>query len=363
MNPMMHHETRTAVQSQEAKLAQRKGCAIQNQFTLSALHLYVQLLAGMSYMLYRQVSTPSWLSLLLLLFPLGAGYFVSCCLARKDRIMETKWGRAAQLFLFLCLFLDAQLSLCALSEMVREILPDFSSPLIALLIILSIIPALEKQHASALPTLSCLLRWPLMLSIAFSMVGALGKGDGGNLFPLLGQGAEGVLLGTGWMVSCLSAALTPLYIPGPAMTLQQKKKGFVSLLLSLGAGILTALLSAYLLPFYFLARPETIGSRLLLIIKSNPSLLAWSLLICAMMLLFLLSITCALSRSRHLLSHVVGKPMSGWMALLLFPLPAFSTDLAEQLILQFAPIRTACMGLALLLLLMAPHTRKEKQKA
>lgn len=355
--------THTAVHSREAALNLRQAAALKNQFTLSALHLYAQLIAGFAFMLYRHVSTPGYMSVMLLFLPLWAGYALSCHLRRKCGLMEKRCGRFAKGLLSLCLFLDAQMSLYAFTEIVRELLPDYNSALISLVSLLCVLPSLRNQNAHALPTLSHFLRWPMAVGFAFCMLGAARQGETGHLFPLFGSGGMKIFSGAWWLCSCLSAALTPLYAHSSAATRSQERKNLHSLLLGLFAAAATALLSAWLMPYYFLARPDTVGSHLLITLRINPSLLSWSCQVCLMLMLLLISLACALSHSRHLLSHALGKPVSGWAGLILVPLPALSTDLAHRLVTLLSPLRTVLMVLALVLLSIAGKNIKEENAA
>lgn len=356
-------QTSTAVHSTDAAMAQRQGEAIRDHFTLSAVHLYAQLVIGMALVLYRHVSTPGYMSLALLIVPLVLLYAVSCRLSQREGIMERPLGKAADVLLFLCLFSDAQMSLYAFTEIVREMLPDYNSAVIALVTLLCVLPSLKKQNAHALPTLGRLLKIPLIVGIGFCMLTAARRGSMSHLFPLFGMGERRVFTGAFWMCSALSAALTPLYIKTPPLTMQQKKRGFFALLSSLLFGCVTAFWAAYMLPFYFLARPDTMGAQLLLPLKVYPTLSSWSVMVCLMMLLLLVSLASALSRGRHILSHVIQKPISIWAAFLLVPLPALSTDIALQIVAHWAPVRIFCMAAALLLLALAGKGRKEGKTA
>lgn len=347
MNVFMKGQTHSAVHSQRAMEAQRQGEGIRNQFILSALHLYAQVVIGLAFYLYGHVSTPGYMSVLLLLFPLAGAYGISLWLRKKKGLMEGPWGRAAHGLLFLCLLSDAQMSLYAFVEIVREMLPDYNSALIALVTLLCVLPALQKQHSHALPSLARLMKFPLLMGLGFCLVGGAAQGSGQHLFPLFGMEGKRIFSGAAWMTSTLSAALSPLYLHQPPATLKQKKQGMASLAAALLLGSGTAFLSAFMMPFYFLARPDTMGTRLLLALKVNPGLMAWSVMVCLMLLLFLISLACALSRGRHALGHMTQRSFSPWFFLLLVPLPALATDRAHQLLCLWAPMRTVLMGAVL----------------
>lgn len=347
---IFHGQTHTAVHSRQAVLGQRQGESLRNHFTLSAVLLYAQLVIGCGFWLYHRVGTPGYMSILLLVLPMTGLYFISCYLAEKPAIREGIAGKGAHILLFACLMLDAQLSLYAFTAIVREILPDYNTALITLVTLLCVLPALRRQHSHALPSFARLLRYPLLLGLGFSMLGAMRFGRMDHLFPLLGRGAESILSGALWMGAALSAALTPLFIHTPPSGRQQKGRGYLSLLLGLLLGAGTALAAAYLLPYHFLTLPDALGARLLMPIKVHPALIAWSVTVCLMMLLMLLSLAASLSRGIHMLSHTIGRPVRPWLAFLLVPLPALSTDIARQIVMDLSAVRLICiLGTVLLL--------------
>lgn len=359
MSILTNRRTCTAVHTKEAALNQRQGAALQGHFTLSALHLYAQLLCAFAFTLYRHTGTPGYMSVLLAALPLTLFYLLSCRLGKMQGLTDTPWGRCSRAMIALCLLTDAQMSLYAFTEIVREMLPDYNSAVIALISLLCVLPSLRRQNAHALPTLAHLMRWPLAAGMAFCLLGAARQGESGHLFPLLGQDVRRIFTGALFLCSCLSAAVTPLFLHRPPENLQQKRKGLASLLFSLLAAALTAFLSAWLLPHYFLAQPDTVGSLLLIPLRFNPSLPAFSLLVCCMLMLLLISLACALSRSRHLFSLAIGRPVSLFAGLLLVPLPALSTDAARQVLSALAPLRSLLLLAAFLLLLPAAKKKKE----
>ena len=347
---IFHGQTRTAVHSRQAALGQRQGESLQNHFTLSALLLYAQLVIGSSFVLYQQVGTPGYMSILLLILPLTCLYFISCRLAEKNALRQGFMGKMADVLLFVCLLMDAQLSLYAFTAIVREILPDYNTALISLVTLLCVLPALHRQHSPALPSFARLLRYPLILGLGFSMLGAMRYGRLDHLFPLLGSGTESILSGALWMCASLSAALTPLLIHTPPSGKLQRRRGYRSLIIGLLLGAGTALVAAYLMPYHFLTLPDALGARLLMPIKVHPALIAWSVTVCLMMMLMLVSLSASLSRGIHLLSHVIGRPVGPWLALVLVPLPALSTDVARQIAICLPALRIGCILGAVILL-------------
>lgn len=343
MNVLTGGQTKTAVHSPAAAKGQRAGEAVRDHYTLSALLLYVQVVIMLSLKIYGRVSTPGYMSIALLILPLGAIYGISFRLSAHPRCRVSVPGKIASGLMFYCLFLDAQLSLYAFVAIVREILPDYSNALIALVTLLCVLPSLKRQDSHALPSLARLMKVPLLLGLLFSMLGAARMGSAEHLFPLFGGGRDSIWLGAVWGLSALSAALTPLYIRDQPLTTAAKKRGFLALSLGLCLGVGTALFAAYLLPYYFLSRPATLGAQLLLPVKVYPALLPWSVMVCGMMFLLLISMAASLSRGLHLLSHGIGRHVGTWPAFLLVPLPAFSTDIARQMAGNLALVRILCM--------------------
>lgn len=362
MSILSKGQTKTSVQSTPAQFTQRTAAAANNRFSLLAIHLYAQLTAGLCFYLYRHVSTPSYMSILLLFVPLSAIYFLSLHLGKTENLLSTPLGKCAGTLFVFCLLIDALMSLAAFTALVREMLPDYNSALIVLASLICVMPAFRARNPHALPSLAHLLRFPLLLAFAFSMLGTLNQGNGGNLFPLLGMEGKRILTGGLWMCGCLSPVLSPLFLPDPLQE-TQKRKGFASLSVALLLGAGTALLAAYLLPFYFLSRPETVGTQLLLFLKVNTSLLAWSLMVCGMMLLLLISLSCALSQCFRLFGCITRKNLSPWAGLLLLPLPALATDGAMEWLVALASVRGWLLAGVLLAALIGTIGRKDRKSA
>lgn len=347
---IFHDQTKTSVHSRQAALGQRQAESLRNHFSLSAILLYAQLVIGCSFVLYEKVGTPGYMSILLLYVPMTMLYFISCRMAEKPGIREGALGKTADVLLFVCLMLDAQLSLYAFTAIVREILPDYNTALITLVTLLCVLPALHRQHSPALPSFARLLRYPLVVGLGFSMLGAMRYGRLDHLFPLFGQGAEPIFSGALWMCASLSAALTPLLIHNPPSGKLQRRQGYRSLAMGLLLGAGTAMVAAYLMPYHFLTLPDALGARLLMPIKVHPALIAWSVTVCLMMMLMLISLSAALSRGVHVLSHVTGHPVGPWLALVLVPLPALSTDVAREIAIYLPALRIGCiLGTVILL--------------
>lgn len=343
--------TQTSVHSKKAQHAQHRAALWQGWISLSALHLYAQLLCGLCFYLYRHVSTPSYLSLLVLLLPLTAVYGISCRIGRKERPWHSPAGKCAALLLTLCLFGDAVTALAAITGLVQALLPDYNSLLIHASVLLCTVPILTGKQQHTLPHLAALVCIPLFLAILFVFPGTIRQGHGGNLFPLLGQGTERILTGALWMCGCLSPGLIPLLAHPLAQNKTLKANGCIHLTAALFFALLTALLAAFLMPFYCLAQPEGAGTRLMMFLDANTSLLAWSLTICGTLFLLLISLSCALQESRMLLEYITKGRLYTLALLPLAALPLVPAPVLQEMIKWLFPARGILLGLGLMLLL------------
>jgi len=270
-------QTRTPVHSMEDMLRQRKLSFAQDQCILSAMGIYAQMVMGTAFYLYEHVSTPGYLSILLCLPLLLLIAFLSLFLARRTQgnaLLELAGkipGKALALVLAAVFFLDAQMAAYAISAILSDVLPHLSPLLTMIAVALLMAAAIGGEDEYALPRLSRLVRFPLLLAIIFCAVTALPHGNGTYLSPVLGRGMPSVFQGALWMTGCLSGACCPLLIPHTAKTLSPlREKGsllYRPILIAAALGIIYALISACMLPFYSLARPENLGFKLLLFTK------------------------------------------------------------------------------------------------
>lgn len=342
------HQTKTSVHTEKARENQRQAAHLKGWVALSSLHLYAQLLCGLCFFLYRYVSTPSYLSLLLLLLPLTAVYCACCLIRRRPLLWHSFPGKCAGIAFILCLYGDAFTALAGLSGLVQELLPDYNGLLITAAIVLCTLPLLKRRQQNALQNLALLLCIPLFLALLFVFPGSIPQGSGGNLFPLLGQGGERILWGSLWMCGCLSPALFPLLAHPPEKNGLLARNGCLHLIAALFFAFVTALMAAYLMPFYFLARPESPGARFMLFLDANTSLLAWSLTVCGTMLLLLISLCCAIEESSILFQRITKKQLHPLALLPLLSLPLLPSPMAEEVILFLFPCRALLMGLGVI---------------
>lgn len=373
----MEGKTKTWVHTENDMRRQRERAAIREKGALSALGIFGQIMIGCSLYLYDHVSTPGYLSILLtlpfLLLIQGLGFWLmKRANPEKGAILDGAGkitGRIMAALLGLLCWLDGQLAFYALCAMVSNILPTVSSFQVALAIALATAFALGGQGNRGLSRLSRLIGALILLCILYCTLIALPYGSGGHLFPLFGAGAGSIFRGALWMGGCLSGACLPLLLPlenKDALAENQRLLRNPSLVaLLLGAGI--ALLSGYLLPFYALARPETMGYRLLLLARISPSVAGWSLLVCAMLFLMLMALGAAVQGGGKLLALSGGRkqtPVSLTAGILLSYVPcgALNIQPLEDIFLQLAFFRPILL-LAVLLLLCIGTILKKRKKA
>ena len=358
-------QTETNVTGRQSLLQERRRVYALEQYALSGLQLYVQMAIGLALYLYQHVSTPGYLSLALLL-PFAAGLMGGALwLCRRRQAGETplesavgrRLARVLAVALALCALMDAQLAAYSLCAVLSETLPSVSSLWAALAAAVVTALAIGGGDEYALPRLARLLRWLLGLMVGFCAATALPHGSPGHLAPWLGRGTGSVLQGALWMSGGVASCCLPLLTPQRETNLQGLydggKRGLRTVLLSLTLGMVTALTSAFLLPFYALARPETLGWRLLLVSDVSPSLAGWSLLLCGLLMLLLMAQAAGVTRAASLICWAAGRDTASpflitGLLMLLFPLSALSTQDAEALLRALAPWRSAVTSAAVL---------------
>ena len=92
------------------------------------------------------------------------------------------------------------------------------------------------------------------------------------------------------MCGAESGCAWPLLMPQNPQTLSPmltgKRKTVIPVLISILAGCATMAVSVWLMPFYAMARAETLGWRLMLVANMTPSIPAWSTETVGILLLF-----------------------------------------------------------------------------
>ena len=342
-------------------LRQRSAAAARGQGALAGLSLYGQVFIGLSLYLYDHVSTPGYISILL-----TAPFLVAVCLAAQGIARRTEGkgivsavgaqgARAVLLILAAVGWLDAQLAFFALCALAEEALPQANPLGIAMGIAAADALALSEKEKDALPRVGQLLRWIILPFLLYAFLTALPRGNAGHLFPLWGQGGKSIFRGTGWMCGCLAGACWPLLKPEgvPAPLYQKKRVLLVPTLLALLLGALTALAGAYLLPFHALARPETMGWRMLLFSNMSASVTAWSLLVTALLFLLLVTLSAGVSQAAGAIAWAAGKKAPGpalliLLLLLMVPAGALKMKSIQNALIFLAPWRGAAVLAALI---------------
>lgn len=373
-------QTTTDVTDRQTLLRERHKAYALEQYALSGLQLYAQVAIGLALYLYGHVSTPSYLALALLL-PFTAGLMGGALwLCRRRQAGETPLAsavgkplaRVLAVTLALCALLDAQLAAYSLSAILSEVLPNVSSLWVALAVAVVTALAIGGGDEYGLPRLARLLRWLLGLMIGFCAVTAMPHGSLGHLAPWLGRGMGSVLQGALWITGSVATSCLPLLTPQRETALQALcdggKTGLRTVLLSLTLGMVTALISAFLLPFYALARPETLGWRLLLLSDVSPSLVGWSLLLCGLLMLLLMAQAAGVTRAASLICWAAGKETASpflitVLLMMLLPLSALASQDAETLLRALAPWRGAGVAAVLLMGGAGSLIRQRRRKA
>ena len=369
------NKTSTPVHSMDAMLRQRETALAHDQCVLSGVSLYGQIYIGIALYLYSHVSTPGYLSILLAAPFLLLVSLLSLWLARqadpRQGVLRWAAGRRAGSVMAVVLaavfWLDAQLAVYSLTAIVQNVLPNVSTLWVSLAIAVMMAITIGGGEEHALPRLARMLRWLILAFFLYCLFTALPYGKMGHLFPLLGHGGGRLFQGALWICGCLGGACCPLILPNAGQYMGPLRSR-TSLLLrpqltALAAAILTALLSAYLLPVYALARPETLGWRLLLITHVSPSVVGWSLFLCAVMFLMLITLAAGVTQSASLLTWAAGAPRAKpyiIAVLLLLQVPAAALDLEviEEGLTRIAPWRGAAVLLILLTLALGALVKK-----
>lgn len=351
-------QTTTSVSDRQTLLRERGQAYAMEQYALSGLNLYGQIVIGLSLYLYGHASTAGYLSLLALLPFCLALVLGSLHICRKRQPGQTPLVSAlgkpvagiVSVALAAVSLLDAQLAAFVICAVLSDVLPQVSSLWVALAVAVVSALAVGGGDEYGLPRLARLMRWVLLLMIGFCAATAAPYGSLGHLAPWLGQGLPSIAHGALWMSGCVGSCCLPLLLPQRDSNLQslcqEARPGVRSVLCCLGLGTVTALFSAFLLPFYALARKETIGWRMMLLSNVSPSLPAWSLLLCAVLFLLLMLQSTGVTRAAALISHATGRRQISpglltLLFLLLVPLAALNTTDAEQLLIALAPWRGA----------------------
>lgn len=363
---MTDMQTRTAVHSRESQLSQRWQACRRDQYRLSAISVAMQTGWGACFHLFFQVSTPTYLSILITLFPVAAFFFAARFLAKNaGRAGESPLcgalgrpvGRTAEIVLSLTLLIDAQMSLSAFVSVASTLLPLLSRPMLSVMGAAVCFASLWKTNPFVLPRLGGWAFIPMLGAVLLSVLNLFPQGDAGHLFPLLGHGVPSILRGALFLCGGLGSACLPCLLPGSDMTARRgNEKGAKAFLPFLGAvlfGTLMAGMYAYLLPDPLLSEPDTPGVLMMLPAHLSSSIFFWNLYVCALLFLFLLTCACALSRSAILLTggrRRVSAPVKLLLCVAAVPPAAWLDVDVQAFFVRLFPWRAAPWALSLLMM-------------
>lgn len=357
-------KTTTSVHTPDAQIRQRWEARIRDEYKLSALCLALQLWMGYCMYLMDHVSTPAYISILLLLLPLCLLYWLFGVLnksaAQSDRSLLTallpRWlGRSLEYLLALSLFLDAVIILYNTVSLIGEVLPTLRRWLLAPLYSLLCCASVCKNRHFSLSRLAALAFLPLLLVLLLSPAAALNQGSINHFFPLWGMGSASVLHGSVWMCAALTPALVPALLPGKQELLARMRSGkhiksLGLLLCGFLFSVFISLLYTYLMPPFALSRPLSFGLRLLLPASISSSIPGWTLFVCGQLFLSMIAYTASLSRSAVFLQGTLPQK-ANWLLpalfLLTLPVPMLYSQSLQHVLMQLAPWRLLPYLLAL----------------
>ena len=358
--------TTTHIHSETALRAQRAGAFMRDQFALSGMSLYAQLTLGTALFLFRNTSTPSYMAVLLTLPVVLALIALSKALSNAAQpgvgvlrsLMPPAAASAGAVLLSLSLFIDAQIVLYCFCAIVTHILPQASLVRISVTLALAVPLAVYRGDESALGRVAGFAGIVLIAVILLTIVTALPFGDFGHLFPLFGKGVDTVLTGFLWLSGAASCAAVPYLLPTNRksldMLIDRKKPRLAAALFAVLAAALSALMRAFLLPYYALSRPETLGAQIMIVPEVSPSIIGWSLYMTALVLLLVIVFTAAVTASSAFLRDAFGKrdvksPLTPFLiSLAAVPLAALNLKDGRAALLGIAPYRLALTLLPLL---------------
>ena len=355
----------------EAFTARCQKARARDSLAQNALGVYAQIFAGFSMYLYGNVGTPGYLCLplaMLCALPLWA---MGRTILRRGTPGADKMGiRALYGCLALLRLIDGQIIFSCFCAFIRDVMPDASVWAMALAAALFCSFALDGK-SEALPALGRLLKWLVGGLFAYCLLIALPYGKADHFFPLLGRGEMTVVSGALWLFGAVCGGVWPLILHGSPEEekglLALKKPGLLPWAAAVGVGMAAYLLSVWLLPVYAMAKPQSLGWRLMLVAHMTPSIPAWSMEVIGLTLLFALTLCHCVSQTGDLLALCAKKAApSRWtpLALLLLLIPAGAAD--TENIRQALSFLAFLRGPAMLLLggcLFLSRVRKREEKA
>ncbi len=364
----------------EAELQAQRGDALaKEQCALAGMAVYAQIFLGLALYLYDHVSTPGYFSLFLtfpyqILLILWARKLVGRVAGDGGVLSLTGSfsGKFLTLLLFLSALLDALIVFFGMNALIADMMTDLPPWAAPLTVVLFTSLSLMQPGNHALPRLSRVLRWIVGGMLLYCFAAALPHGRADHFFPLLGYGIERIGQGAVWMCGAVSGCCAPLLMAGEESALRplQKKKStlYLPVLLSLSAGIVTMLVSVWLMPVSALAQPHTLGWKIMLVTHMTPSVAAWSLEFLGLTLMLLLALCENLDRASRLLARSGGRRqaprlLTAALTWLLLPTAFLPAQTWQRVLIALAPYRAAIPVIVLGVLTFSSRKNKRRIKA
>ena len=267
--------------------------------------------------------------------------------------------------------LDSALVFTGLCAMIEDVMTDLHPLAASFAVLLFTALSLFFQGKHALSRLAGFLRWIVGCMLLYCAFAALPHGQFSHFFPLLGYRPERIGEGAVWMCGAVSCCCAPLILAGEENDLRSliRKPSTMAIpsALSLSAGVMTLLVSVWLMPVYALARPQTLGWRMMLVANMTPSVAAWSLEFLGLTLLLLLALCGSLTRAGALLARAGEKrktppSLPAVLSLLLVPVCFLPGQELRQALIALAPYRSAVVLITLMAFTLASRKGKRRKQ-
>lgn len=356
----MTGKTVTHVNSQTEMLSQRVHAMQNDRRALWNVSVLAQIYVSLSLYLYGAVSTAG-------LWSLGLTVpYMLLILFLSNRVRPVS-GFGCLVFFLLQMF-DAQLILYALSAMLKEVMPEHPQLLLALFLAIGMAWANSGKEETALYSLNRFLQWVIFALLFYCVCASIPYGRGDHFFPLFGRGCESIFKGAVCLWGAVNGCVWPRLMPNEEQMNSSEKvqENNFHAFLPLAGGALVMGVSVWLMPFYAMERPETLGWRLLLFTNMTPSIPAWSFQVISLLMLFFLSLSCHIKSAENSLSLLCGKKLPSFSTLLLLflpllPLVFLSNPQAETALITASFFRAPVM-LGFLFLLYIQKRRNKRRK-
>ena len=352
----MNVKTYSSVHTMNREKTPRRRESAKANERLAAINVYVQCIIGFSLYLYDHVSTPGWISLLAAIPFLITVYFLGRFLYTGaepgqnavSSVAGKTGGRIVFFSFFMIHMLDALTVFFALIAVIQDVMPDLSVVLSALAVCLFCAYALFSGGENAVPRLARFLPNLILLLFLCCLLFAVPYGKAAHFFPALGYGAVSIGKGTLWICGAFSSAAWPILLPvkpgEPSIPASYGAKAFFRCVIPLLAAVMTYCVSVWLMPVYALARPESMGWRMLLVTHMTPSVPAWSMEVLGLFLLLLFSLCASVKQAAAFFSASAGNekkdfPVASLLLLLLFPSCLIEQPLLQRFLIRIYPWR------------------------